>query len=257
MSFLGRRCLILATAVFLAAGPAASAFASEEMRWDTEFEAGNETMCHLLEAVSGKRTGENTRHLMRGVTSIIKQENDFRLIRADGAELIVPRESKSGERMFSCMEKLERTARKKISEEAAQYVHNVDALIVDGDSIELRHSGKENFDIPLPTNQPWLPVKLKEIRVSNIKLNLVEGKENDVHRIKSIDGIAAIVSSAGVDLKIEPREFWRFKDKKGHTHIVFGIKSLVPGPVRHFLGLPEVMHVNLTIRKKKEENESS
>lgn len=226
--------------------------------WSTECADGSQTMSHLLTAVSGKPNSEKTDKLLLGVTSIVREDNQYRLVRCDGAQLMVPRNTEVGERMFSCMEKVERQARKKIGEEAADYVRRLDTLSVTGDTVELHHAGDENVNVPLPTNQPWLPVKLKELRLKNIRLHLVESEgQNTPHKIKSIDGIAAIVDSAGINVSVEPREFWRYKDKQGHTHLVFGIKSLIPAPIRFVLHLPDVMHFNLKVNKKKDKENAN
>jgi hypothetical protein len=211
-------------------------------------------MSHLYEAVSGKRTAAETKQLMTGVSLIARQDANFRVVRSDGAELLIPRDSERGQRMFSCMEKLERQARNMVGDDLGNYIKSLDALVIEGNSVILRHSGEERVTVPLPSNQPWLPVSLKELRLKNIRLRIEEGAENDVHRIREIDGIVTVVNSAGIDLAIEPREFWRYKDKRGRTHIVFGIKSLIPEPVRHLLHMPEVMRVNFTVRKRKHQD---
>jgi hypothetical protein len=177
-----------------------------ELRWPSELTGGSQTMSHLYEAVSGKRTAKDTKQLMTGVSLIARQDANFRVVRSDGAEMLIPRDSERGQRMFSCMEKLERQARKMVGDDLGNYIKSLDALVIEGNSVVLRHSGEERVTVPLPTNQPWLPVSLKELRLKNIRLRLEEGAENDVHRIKDIDGIVAVVNSAGIDLAIEPRE---------------------------------------------------
>lgn len=220
--------------------------------WQTTLSGGSETISHLLEAVSGKVTSENTREFCRGVTAIKRQESYFELQREDGAQLRIPRESDEGQRMFKSMDKIELQARTKLGKEAGDYVRSLDVLTINGKMIELHHCGEEHVMVPLVTNQPWLPVKLKGLRLGNIRMEIAEGSGFDVHRLKGIEGIAAVVSSAGIDLNVEPREFWRFKDKRGNTHIVLGVKSLVPGAIRNLFRLPEVVHVHYTIPKKKD-----
>jgi hypothetical protein len=241
-----------ALTIAIAFSCATRAHAEEDagVAWTTPMLQGNEVMSHLLVAVSGKPNSEKTDALLVGVKSIVREEKNFRLIRDDGAELVVPRDTHMGEKMFTCMEKIERQARKKVGDELADYVKSVDALNVEGDGIVLHHSGEESVCVPLPTNQPWLPVKLKELRLKHIRLQLVDGKGFDVHRIKNIDGIAAVVEIAGADLKVEPREFWRYRDKKGNTRVVLGVQSLIPKPVRSLLHLPDVVHVHYTFKKK-------
>jgi hypothetical protein len=253
MRFILRLLLILS----LCAGtrPAFAEDWDPNLKWATPLPDGSWQMSHLLTAVSGKPNSEQTDSLLIGVKSIVREQNTFRLIRSDGADLVVPRDSHMGDRMFSCMEKIETQARDKLGNALADYVHNMDALVIDGDGVELRHSGQQEISVPLVTNQPWLPVTLKEIKLSNIRLQLVEGERNQCHRLKKISGIAAVVRVAGADLNVEPREFWRYKDKKGHTHVVLGIKSLIPSPVRSVFHLPEVVHVQYTFKKHKEKAE--
>jgi hypothetical protein len=234
---------------FICASPARAEEADPQLQWDTPMMEGNVVLSHMLIAMSGRPNSEQTDRLLVGVKALVREQNNFRLIRSDGAELVVPRDSHMGDRMFSCMEKIENEARDKIGDELATYVHNLDTLTVVGEGIEIHHSGKEDFHIPLPGNQPWLPIHLKELHLKTIRVNLLDGQGKDVHRIKNIDGIACVVHSAGVDINIEPREFWRYRDKKGHTHVVLGIKSLIPAPVRMFFHFPEVVHFQFMFKK--------
>jgi hypothetical protein len=240
---------IALSVAFICVMPARAELTDPQLKWDAPLVGGNTILSHLLVAVSGRPNSEQTDRLLVGVKAIVREQDKFRLVRADGAELVVPRDSNMGDRMFSCMEKIETQARDKVGDELADYVHNVDALTVEGDGIQIHHTGKEDFHVPLPLNQPWLPVHLKELHLKNIHLQLVDGQSKDVHRIKGLDGIACVVHSAGVDLNIEPREFWRYRDKKGHTHVVLGIQSLIPKPVRSFFHFPDVVHVQFMFKK--------
>lgn len=247
--------IAIIAAFFIAAAPAHCAD-DAALNWDKPIISGSQTMSHLLTAVSGKPNSERTDSLLVGVKAIVREQNNFRIVRSDGAELVVPRDTEMGERMFACMEKIEHQARAKVGNELGDYVHNLDTLTIDGDSIELHHTGKEDVHVPLPGNQPWLPVHLKELHLRNIRLKLVEGKDKkSPHQIKSIDGIACVVRSTGIDINIEPREFWRWKDRAGRTHICFGIKSLIPQPIRLLFNMPEVMHFRYTFKKKHERAE--
>lgn len=243
---------VLSALFVLASAPVSAA--DEPLHWATPCPDRSATMGHLLEAVSGHENKPDLEQLITGVVTIVREDNQYRFVRSDGEQLLVPRSTDMGERMFSCMEKVERQARKRIGDGAADYVRSLDSLIVTGDTVELHHAGDESVLVPLPTNQPWLPVKLKELHLKNIRLQLVESDRPDApHKIKSIDGIAAVVESAGIDVSVEPREFWRYRDKEGDTHLVLGIKSLIPSPVRFVFHLPDIMHVHFEVKKKKED----
>lgn len=251
-----RLLISLAVPLALTVAPAV-AQDDDALKWAKPLSNGPQTLSHLLTAVSGKPNSAETDSLLVGVKALVREKDDFRLVRSDGEELLVPRDSHMGDRMFCCMQKLENEAREKVGDPLANYVHNVDALTVNGENVELHHSGAEDVHIPLPTNQPWLPVRLKELHLKNIHLKLVDGNNVTVHKIKELDGIAAVVHTAGVDISVEPREFWRFHDKQGNTRVVLGIANPVPAPVRRFLCLPEVVRVHYTFKKDHEKAEAN
>lgn len=223
-----------------------------DITWKEPLSTGSPTLSGVLEAISGKKNKADIENLTKGVVSITREADRFVLRRTDGAMLELPNSSVFGGKMSGSLTKSEENARNKIGEDAALFVHNISALVCEGDEVQLRHKGGETLVVPLPFNQPYLPVKLKELQLSTIKMRLTE--ENGQRKLRDLRGIVAVVSTGGIDLKIEPREFWRYKDTAGNTNIHFGIKSWLPGPMRAFLRLPEVVHFHFTIRKKDEKH---
>ncbi|MCI0349909.1 MAG: hypothetical protein L0Z53_10830 [Acidobacteriales bacterium] len=189
-------------------------------------------------------------NLLRGVVSIERQPEAYLLCRSDGQTLLLARGTIYGDRLFNCMDKAEKDAGKKIGSIAAEFVHKLNALVVVGNEIQLRHAGAESVVVAFPNEQPFIPVRLKELRLGTIRMRLDENTSPP--KLYGVDGVEAIVTPVGVPISIRPREFSRWKDASHNTHLDFGIASLIPAPLRMLTGLPDVMHFSITIKRKKD-----
>lgn len=165
--------------------PACAQSDDSKATWPTPLPVGSVQLAHLFEAVSGKPNKDDINELLRGVLSIERGKESFTLRRSDGATLELPRGSDEGDRMFNCLEKSEKSAKEKLGEPAAAYVRSVNALVVKGDRIELQHTGEPSLDIQLPSDQPYLPVSLKALRLANISMQLAD--DGSIAKVKGID----------------------------------------------------------------------
>ena len=203
----------------------------------------------LFEAVSGKPCNETTRQMLENVVAIERHDNIFRLVRSDDDFTEFGPGTEYGDRMQRSMEKTEKQARKKVSEEAGDLIRDLAKLSITSGKVELHRNGAKSLTIEIPNQNKLIPVHVKEIRLDEISLDLSE--RNGTPMLTNIQGIKAIVSTAGIDLPIELREFSRKRQKNGNTKLTFGITSLIPFSIRHMLQLPNVMSFSYTLKKRK------
>jgi hypothetical protein len=233
----------------VAAAGAAGASVSPEPQWATKYQGERGRLAKLLVAVSGKQNSDALEQLLRGVTVLSRVPNGFTLQREDGATLLLPTGTATADRMAACLDKTELEARKRLGNDAADFVHNLTALSCEGDRVSLLHSGAPSVNIPLDGGQPYLPVPLRALRLGTISMRVVDSGPNSA-MLQDINGIEATVHAGGVDLTVQPREFLRYKDEAGNTQLFFAIENPVPAFLRGLLHLPERLRFHYVVKKR-------
>src|SRR5262249_41776400 len=153
-----------------------------------------------------------------------------------------------GADLIEDLEQAERKAMKKAGPQAAQIVHNLSAITLDGQRVVVDIRSPVEQRIMLPGSGGWFAPRLKEIRLRDLSMEITE---RDGHpALKSIDGLVAVVHATAFDLPLEIKEFSAFKDEDNSKHIHIGVKNLIPSPFRMLFGLPEIVSYDFARKKK-------
>jgi len=217
-------------------------------RWKSPLASGNDSLPKLIEAISGKKNSEETAELLRGVVRVSRSTDGFSFKREDDQELEFGSSTILGGKMLESLEKTQRDT-DKYGANLGEVVSGLSGVSVNGNHVELLRSGPTEVKIPVSAGVKKIPFKLKEVRLGQLSMDLDESK--GFPAIRNITGLEVIVS-AGIDLHIVLKEFWRTKNDAGDTTVTFGIVNPLPKALRAALGLKEISYFSHTIRKKKE-----
>lgn len=212
-------------------------------------------LCFLevLQAISGKKCAPKTVEMFRDVVEISRQEDRIVVVRIDSGSTSYPRGTEYGDRIFASLDEAEEKLAAKLGAPAARLIHDLHKISLQGKHVQFIRTGPETLVIQVPRGKHYIPVTVKQLELGaiNMDLDLQEGYP----RLRNIEGVRAVVKTAGVDLSIDLREFARRKDKQGNTHLTFGVKSWIPAPMRFIFGLPAVLPFHYMLKKKPESND--
>ncbi len=215
--------------------------------WKDELNNGNEKLRILYEAISGKEMDDETRKLLRGVTKISRARHDsFELQREDSAVLNFSSDTIFGDKIRRGLDKAQEDT-DKYGEHLSELISSLKAVSVDGDHIELIRTGSKDLRIRIKDAKRKLPIKLKELRISKMSLDLDQSK--GFPTIKNIEGLKVMIS-VGFEIAIVPKEFWRSRNAKGDTVVTFGVVNPLPKPIRAAFRMGEVAYFSHTLKKK-------
>lgn len=216
--------------------------------WVSKLENGNLVLPKLIQAISGRTNSEETVKLLRGVVKILREERSFKLVREDSNELRFGPDTILGDRINQSLERTKRDT-DKYSQNLGSVITGLNGVLVNGNHVELLRDGPEDLRIALSAGKKLIPIKLKEIHLTRLSMDLDESK--GYPSVRNINGLEVIVT-AGVEFHITLKEFSRTKNAKGDTTVTFGILNPLPKAIRVALGLNEISYFSHTIRKKVE-----
>lgn len=217
-------------------------------KWETDLDKGNLVLPKLIQAISGRTNSDETQKLLRGVVKITRDDDSFKLIREDSKELNFGPDTILGDRMIQSLERTRRDT-DKYGQNLGEVMAGLKGVSVAGNHVELLREGPQDVRIAVAAAKKSIPIKLKEVRLSRLSMDLDESK--GYPSVRNINGIEVVVS-AGVDFHIRLKEFSRTKNARGDTMVTFGIVNPLPKALRIALGLKEITYFSHTVRKKVE-----
>lgn len=217
-------------------------------KWHKDLEKGNLVLPKLIQAISGRPNSDETEKLLRGVIKILYENHEFKLVREDSSELKFGPDTILGDRIIQSLERTRRDT-DKYSQNLGSVISGLRGVSVTDNHVELLREGPDDLRIALSAGKKMIPIKLKEIRLRRLSMDLDESKGYPT--VRNISGLEVIVT-AGVDFHITLKEFSRTKNAKGDTTVTFGILNPLPKAFRSALGLKEISYFSHTVRKKVE-----
>jgi len=199
----------------------------------------------LLEAVTGKKCGQNTDNLLTGVIKITRTDDAVEFNRNDGATLVWRKDTGDGARFFSNWEESAAKLEKQVGENGANYWRGLHSIEAKGSNIEVL-ADDGNCSVPFQKEQNGF-LKLKSLRLR--KLSLTIKKENGLIWIKRLDGVEALLSAGIAEVPIQLREFCRRRNDKGDTVLTFGLSTPFFSPLRALLIVPDAFRISFVIKK--------
>lgn len=233
--------------------PAAAAQAQFPNQQSHSHPPGGMCFLEVLQAISGKQCAPKTVDMLHDVVEISRQEDRIVVVRSDASSTAYPRGTEYGDSIFESLDEAEEKLASKLGASGGSLIHNLQKISLQGKHVQFIRTGPQTLVLKVPEGKHYIPVTVKQVELGeiNMDLDLKEGYP----RLRNIEGVRAVVKTPGVDLPIDLREFARRKDKKGNTHLTFGVKSWIPSPVRFIFGLPEVMPFHYMIKKKHDDKD--
>jgi len=217
--------------------------------WKTPLPQGTRGMRIFLQAISGRAVKPRTDYLLAGVVKVSRDRDRITFQREDSQVLELGASTTYGADLIYDLQKAERKALERAGPQAAQLVHNLSAISLDGQRVvvDIRSPMEQRIVLP-ERGGGWISVRLKEIRLRDLSMEIAE--HNGHPALKKIEGLVAVVHATAFDLPFEIKEFSAFKDEEDRKHVHIGVKNLVPGPLRMLFGLPEVVSYDFVKKKK-------
>lgn len=208
-------------------------------------------MCFLevLQAISGKKCARKTIEMLKDVVEISRVDDRIIVRRGNASSDSYARGTEYGDRIFKGLDEAEEKLGQKLGAPGASLIHNLHKISVQGNHVKFIRTGPQKLVLAVPPGDHYIPVRVKQIELGAIAWDI--DMKDGFPKMRNISGVRAVVRTTGLDLPIDLREFGRRKDKKGDTHVSFGVKSWIPAPVRYLLGLPDVMPFHYVVKKKK------
>lgn len=211
----------------------------------------NGRLCFLevLQAISGKKCARKTIEMLKDVVEISRVDDRIVVLRGNATSDSYARGTEYGDRIFKGLDEAEEKLGQKLGAPGAGLIHNLHKISVQGNHVKFIRTGPEKLVLVVPAGDHFIPVRIKQVELGAIAWDI--DMKDGFPKLRNIDGVRAVVRTTGLDLPIDLREFGRRRDKKGNTHLSFGVKSWFPAPVRYLLGLPEVMPFHYVVKRKK------
>ncbi len=211
--------------------------------------ATSRTFLQLLEAVSGRKAGEESTALLQGVAAIARDVNGFAIKRDDHCVVKLGSDTKIGARWLECWGKVEKTAGESCGPAGSEFVKSIRAVSRQGDRVAIVRQGAGEVSIDVRKMVPatlHLPVHVESVSLSNISLILDASGEHPAAR--DIKGIHANFSWLGIGFSLNLKEFARWVESNGNRHIYFAIANPTPAPLRTLLHISPLIPFSFTMR---------
>ncbi len=222
----------------------------QEPHWTTTLETGNKTLLTLIQSVSGKPNNDETTTLLTGVVKISHQNDVFTFHRENGDQLTCGPSTALGDKLRSELTRAKSDVERYGSPILSKTISDFHGVEVNGQHVDILRDGPEELTLRIPKKaRKKLPVKVKEVRLGRMSLELDESKGYPA--IRNISGVEVVVW-LGIELHITPKEFWRTQNERGDTTLTVGILNPLPKALRMAFGLKEISYFSHTVRKKQE-----
>lgn len=226
-----------------------AADSSLDLGWKKPLESGPDLIFYFAEAISGKKLKPETYDLLRGVERVQILSDRIVFERVDKEHLDLSFESEHGAKFYDDWKKTKTNTEHKFGKAGLDFLESVESVQINGDRIEVLRKNNEEIQIEMGSKKLHRAFDLRAIRFRQISLAVDSSSQHPA--IKDIQGVTAVLNMPGFSLPVDVKEFKKLRLEK-ENDLTVGVKNPVPGAMRAFLFLPEILRFHFRLARKEQ-----
>lgn len=214
----------------------------KRFKWDRPLAGQPGGFLPLVESLSGKPVGEETRDLLAGVYRITREGDRYEFHRSDGESLVFTPGTEFGDHLNEEFDDIQHKVERLAGSQGVAIARNLNELKLEKDTVSVGFLGAQAYTIDLSKVSHKA---VKELRLGRLSAKVATSRGHA--SLKSIEGITVVVNLAGLSCPIEIKEFSRTRLENGDTQLTVGIRNPLPIIGSFFF---KVIPISIVIKKK-------